>query len=796
VIRIHRLILGLLSGFCICICHQVVAQNKTNTLPLKDPSAAQGMEGGLWRIDHNFESTLELKNVLINHPITATPVLYLADGAEYELQPVTLEPAGVASVNIGAALRDLPPNLQAHWSSYGMLGVRYHWSWLAAIIGVVRNIDESAMVSFQSSLHADINEAHSQSPRKDAERIEGPWWIPFATTGGFVVLSNALLTPTQISIVVNDSSGKAIGHKTSILGSHASQWLQLSDLAGGPLKAGSTGSLVISYDGPTNSISAFGGLEDDTNGYSATLHLQEMHPEQARDLTEHTVVLDGPSLMIGTQRPEMQFPEGTSFGLYTVVHNTSNQARQAALSGTFAGSTGPETRAFGAINLAPAETAAVDYKAIFGALKLGPLDGSVDLSIAYTGHDGDVQVEEGSVDGSGNYVFQVEPQTEDWTASRTVCHWSILRDSDTMISLWNYLGKSEDLTLTLYYAGGNYVIPIHLEPRANFEVDMASLIHTGHADPKGSVIPQSITEGSAILADALDERNRIYVASNTGIFNVRTATCINQCQTCNGVSSLSITPNPATVVVKNTIQAQAKETWNTGSIYYTTGGEWSSSAPNVSVNANGVVTGVSAGSSQIQLTETGLPAPAGYICTGPNGGCPPTINASATDPDTATCPSPTAETNQAVFNAATITQFDATVSDSSADSFDGRTVYETSPIPSGTNTCYWSGNPDNMVPNPIVNGGKGWPIGGDTAFHNKYGPDNIGFYPGTVGDIRTLGTKAGVVLPCTATLTQIMSIDSCGGKYPNSYIRNTDTSTVNKSSVTDCRASTCNPINQ
>jgi hypothetical protein len=336
--------------------------------------------------------------------------------------------------------------------------------------------------------------------------------------------------------------------------------------------------------------------------------------------------LDGAGLMIGKQRPEMQFPSATSFGLYSVLHNTSSQARQVTLSLTLAGSGAPETHGLGPITLAPSETKQVNYQDLFAAAKFFPPDGSVDLSVAYVGHDGDVEVEEGSVDQTGNYVFQVIPEPEEWTISRTLCHWYVLRDTNTMISLWNYSAQSEDLVLTLYYTGGKYLLPVHLEPRSDYELDLATLIHSGLPDSRGTVIPQSITEGSAILADAKDELNKIFVALNAGVFNVRTATCNNQCQTCNGVQTLAITPNPISVAPGSTLQLFGVETMNTGSVSEVTSGSWSSTSGSASVNSNGLLTGTGNGTTTVNLTETNLPAPAGYICTGPNGGCPPSVN--------------------------------------------------------------------------------------------------------------------------------------------------------------------------
>jgi hypothetical protein len=43
---------------------------------------------GLWRVDNGFVSKIHIKNALIVGPMTVVPVLYMADGTAYELQPM------------------------------------------------------------------------------------------------------------------------------------------------------------------------------------------------------------------------------------------------------------------------------------------------------------------------------------------------------------------------------------------------------------------------------------------------------------------------------------------------------------------------------------------------------------------------------------------------------------------------------------------------------------------------------------------------------------------------------------
>src|ERR1700753_185205 len=62
--------------------------------------AAYEIAGGLWRADQSFEARLQIKNHIQLASVKATPVLYMADGTEYVLPSVELEPAGVTSLSI------------------------------------------------------------------------------------------------------------------------------------------------------------------------------------------------------------------------------------------------------------------------------------------------------------------------------------------------------------------------------------------------------------------------------------------------------------------------------------------------------------------------------------------------------------------------------------------------------------------------------------------------------------------------------------------------------------------------
>ena len=77
------------------------------------PTGNWAIQCGLWRTDTSFNSTIQIKNRLVTEPVTVTPVLFMADGTEFDLPDVILPAAGVATVNVNSALANI--QLRGRW---------------------------------------------------------------------------------------------------------------------------------------------------------------------------------------------------------------------------------------------------------------------------------------------------------------------------------------------------------------------------------------------------------------------------------------------------------------------------------------------------------------------------------------------------------------------------------------------------------------------------------------------------------------------------------------------------------
>jgi hypothetical protein len=76
--------------------HKPVAPLLPWTGKTHKPPVLRSSVGGLWMVDANFKSSVEIRNLLEVAPLTVTPILYLSNGKPINLPPVKLDPSGTA----------------------------------------------------------------------------------------------------------------------------------------------------------------------------------------------------------------------------------------------------------------------------------------------------------------------------------------------------------------------------------------------------------------------------------------------------------------------------------------------------------------------------------------------------------------------------------------------------------------------------------------------------------------------------------------------------------------------------
>ena len=195
----------------------------------------RSMVGGFWMIDANFRSTIYLKNVVENAPITATPVLYLSNGKSFTIPDVKVEPAGTAVVNINDEL-----NKQgiASWATLsGYVEVRYTWAWDSLCV-TVQNVDTAHSLIFEYGLRPALSNNQlltSASAVQQSQTLESTWWKQEENVyclRRIVEYAGALEVTT--SVLVGDNQGKTIIQHTVAISAHGTKVVDLPELKDPP----------------------------------------------------------------------------------------------------------------------------------------------------------------------------------------------------------------------------------------------------------------------------------------------------------------------------------------------------------------------------------------------------------------------------------------------------------------------------------------------------------------------------------------------------------------------------------
>ena len=168
--------------------------------------APQTIFSGLWRVDSNFESTIHIKNSLVVGPLQVTPVLYMADGTEYDLAPVLVPTTGTTMVSVNRALAQAPPAVQGHLSPYGSAALRYRGLPMS-VAGVVDMLDAPRSLLFSASFMMPMM---AQGMKAGMQTLEGLWWRRNPGVGGFVSFANT--TAKSVSLNLGRSGGEV--HQT------------------------------------------------------------------------------------------------------------------------------------------------------------------------------------------------------------------------------------------------------------------------------------------------------------------------------------------------------------------------------------------------------------------------------------------------------------------------------------------------------------------------------------------------------------------------------------------------------
>jgi hypothetical protein len=568
----------------------------------------------LWRTDATFQSTIRLTNMLAISNMNATVTLYFADGTPYALPPTRIPASGVAVINVNQVLTSAPAAIAAHISTSGSATVSYNYDWQGAIMATMSLLDTPRSLQYVYPFM--FPHPHSMS---GAMTLEGLWWKPTAASYLFVAMTNSTASPVNASVVLLDATGASKSTQQAQIPAKGTSMTRVDIPAGL-----SIGGVQVKYSGGMEDVLVASGIEDDTAGFSANLPMAL--PAMATVAQPQSFQFASVGIMNGQADTMMGFPIGTKFTPYAYFRNVSLSPTVVQPSVNWMNGSAPQSKTLPAVTLQPGQSAQVAIPPFPGVAPE-----SLNFVYSFAGSLDGLLAATGSVDQTGNYVFAVEPHGVGQHSGVSSVYWAYGGGLDTMYTVWNPLSIGQQMQLMLIGDNGvlMYTIPIRLAPGASQTIDLHELVMSATPDSAARVMPRGSMQGSALLTGPKnDTTERLTVVMTGGIYNSKTATCGNTCETCNGFTALSASPDPASLAVYGTTQMTDEYTWYTGYQYnWTSNTQWSSSATGIATiqttgqSSPGMASGVGAGSVVFDASFGLLSVNAGQICT--QGTLPP-----------------------------------------------------------------------------------------------------------------------------------------------------------------------------
>ncbi len=293
-----------------------------------------------WTSETGWKCELQLRNNAVGQPLTVTPVLRLADGAETSLAPVTIKPQEVASVDIDSAIAvATAPQLVG---GYGSVALRY----LAPDHGVLYAAMMVHNTGHPIAFHID---ASGNSEDTQTGSREGVWWLPNTMAQDYLILTNQAAHTIPVDLSIYDAGGKEAKQKV-ILGPRETSRYSVRKLVHAAGLTGSYGGIKVATNAHAGSLDTLHFLFDEAAGFSAILKMFDYDPTtplEERDYA-HTGIWTqrAPMLALSNPDPALAFPPGTTLHPQLFVRNTTGKPMDAALRFNWrtASTTGPAAR--------------------------------------------------------------------------------------------------------------------------------------------------------------------------------------------------------------------------------------------------------------------------------------------------------------------------------------------------------------------------------------------------------------------------------------------------------------------
>lgn len=444
-----------------------------------------------WTTETGWDTMLELRNNLVAQTLTVTPSLRAPDGTETSLGPITINPRDIQTIDIGAAVGTVAPQLIG---TFGSIVLRYQsvsYSNLYAL-AMIRNIGRPIVFHFDGTGEREDYRVGSR---------EGIWWLPDPSATDYVILTNQGDKALPVVLSVYNANGTASTQAIRLGPRQASRY-SIGTIARAAGFTSSYGGFRVSAAANANWLNTLHIVFDTQSGFSALMKTFDHDPQatiRERDYAKTNVwTTRAPMLALSQPDPALAIPVGTTLQPQLFVRNTTGKPVQANLRFVWRGDGSTTGKASGpALQLAPYETRRVDVAALQQQNVLPPNARWTSVILTTNSQPDQVMAVAASYDSTLVYGAQT-PFSDQLSFHWVGSEWEYDPLHDSILTVGNGGTAPAQTRFTIVYDGGRakYETEQTLQPDQQMWVDVGKLIHERVADKNGKTLPVDLTSGT------------------------------------------------------------------------------------------------------------------------------------------------------------------------------------------------------------------------------------------------------------------------------------------------------------